>query len=385
MQIKTPGWALAVALVSCTADAEPSDLAFGTSGSWEDESSSATDAVELEPGDSTGASPQATTREDSESDSGESGEDPTGVPAGEPGPAYRVEGSTLHDPCGEPLTLRGVNKESAFPAGDENQALMAEVAKTGANAVRITLRMEFNNSDGQDLRIAAEEAVKNHMVLVPAIWDATGDWDRLDEAASFWFRSDVLPVLKEYEQHIIVNIANEAGRATVTDEEYRTRYAEIVQRFRDEGLRMPLMIDAAHWGRDESYLLDNGQALLDADPEHNLVFSWHPWDPEQPASRYASAFETAKEKELTLVVGEIAQLDVEYRRPIDYRSLLRLANEHDVGWLWWWWRSTDAHSMTTDGIYGNWANAGEEVVVGSEDGIQATSQRTLFQLEGRCE
>jgi len=39
------------------------------------------------------------------------------------------------------------------------------------------------------------------------------------------------------------------------------------------------VIDAAGWGRGEDYILNTGQYLLDADPDHNLIFSWHPWDP----------------------------------------------------------------------------------------------------------
>jgi hypothetical protein len=38
------------------------------------------------------------------------------------------------------------------------------------------------------------------------------------------------------------------------------------------------MIDAAKYGRNESYLLINDQRLVQADTLNNLTFSWNIWD-----------------------------------------------------------------------------------------------------------
>jgi len=107
---------------------------------------------------------------------------------------------------------------------------------------------------------------------------------------------------------------------------------------RAAGLRLPIVIDAAGWGREEDYLLDNAAYLLQQDPEHNLVFSWHPWDPAQPASRYQTAFDSAKTKGICLIVGEFAQQEFGDKPAgtgtIDYKSIMSAAQPREIGWLW---------------------------------------------------
>src|SRR5262245_22790445 len=48
---------------------------------------------------------------------------------------YYVKAGKLYDPCGEQVILRGVNQLAQYI--DEAGASMPEIAKTGANAVRI--------------------------------------------------------------------------------------------------------------------------------------------------------------------------------------------------------------------------------------------------------
>jgi mannan endo-1,4-beta-mannosidase len=77
---------------------------------------------------------------------------------------------------------------------------------------------------------------------------------------------------------LLLNIANEAGNGKVTVDEFGKKYAALIRQMRAAGIDIPLMIDAANWGRNEEYLLANAQYLLQQDPRHNLLFSWHIWD-----------------------------------------------------------------------------------------------------------
>jgi mannan endo-1,4-beta-mannosidase len=72
--------------------------------------------------------------------------------------------------------------------------------------------------------------------------------------------------LIKYQQYLLLNIANEAGTAAVTNKDFAEKYAVLVKLLREGGLNMPLVIDAANWGRNEDYLLTNAAALLNADP-----------------------------------------------------------------------------------------------------------------------
>lgn len=301
-----------------------------------------------------------------------------------PRDTFYVDGSTLRDPCGEPVVLRGANKGSAFP-GDQDQTYLPGLAQTGANAARFTFRVQYNNSSAEDVDTALQAARDHHMVGIPALWDATGDWSQLGFAVDFWLDAAMVAVLQQHQGHTLLNIANEPGQSSVTDEQFRTEYSDALSRLRAAGLHMPIVIDAANWGRNEAYLLDNGAYLLQQDPDHNVIFSWHPWDTNQPASRYETAFDAAQSLGLCLIVGEFSSVGVNYTAPIDYQSIMQLAQQKGIGWLWWWWRSDDGHALTDDGVYGHWVNAGEEVVVSSAFGIEQTSQRSDYLTQGSCE
>lgn len=85
-----------------------------------------------------------------------------------PRDTFYVDGSTLRDPCGEPVVLRGANKGSAFP-NDADQTYLPGLAQTGANAVRFTFRVQYNNSTAEDVDTALQAAADHHMVGIPAL------------------------------------------------------------------------------------------------------------------------------------------------------------------------------------------------------------------------
>lgn len=294
-----------------------------------------------------------------------------------------VQGSALFDRCGEKVVLRGANAGIAFPS-DPQATHLAQLAQTGANAVRLTFRVQYNNSGPTDVDTALTEARKNKMIPIPALWDATGDWSKLGFCVDFWVDPAMVAVLKKHEAYAMLNMANEAGDGSVTDAQYRQGYAAAIQKVRAAGLKLPLVIDAGNWGRDEAYIMNNAAYLLAQDPEQNLVFSWHPWDENQPQSRYQTAFSDATSKGICVIVGEFASVGVSYSQPILYATIMQLAQQSGVGWLWWWWYGSDQHSLTTNGQYGSWANVGQEVCVTSSHGIQKTSVRPYEMVNGAC-
>lgn len=299
-------------------------------------------------------------------------------------PTMYVDGSALRDRCGDKVVLRGANAGIAFPS-DPQASKLPELAKTGANAVRLTFRMAFNNSSPAEVDAALTAATQSGMVGIPAVWDATGDFSKLESCVDFWLKPAMLSVLKKHEGQMILNIANEAGDGSVTNTQFRNAYAAAITKLRAAGLRMPILIDAANWGRNESYIFDNAAFLLKNDKD--LLFGWHPYDPNQPVTRYDNAFGNAAKQGIALVVGEFAQLEFPDRptTTIDYTAIMSKASAANVGWLWWWWYGDDAHSLTTDGIYGHWANKGAEVCVTSPYGIAKTSIRTKSMTTGACQ
>lgn len=305
-------------------------------------------------------------------------------PAEDAPPVFQTKGRHLFDPNGDKVILRGPNAMIVY--WDRlGEVTYPEIAKTGANACRIFWTVRAGATP-EELDQTLQNCWDNQMIPIICVWDATGKWDMLETCVDYWQRPEIAAVLKKHESHLIVNIANEAGTREVTNEQYREAYAKALAGLRAAGLRMPLMIDAAHWGRGEDYIIENAEYLLEKDPARNVIFSWHPWDTGQPQSRYKEAIGAFADMDICAVIGEFSHLGVEYEKPIDYEYLIRYAHETETGWLAWvWWccgDEADGHSISKDKIFGNWANDpwGAGIAIEHPFGIRATSVRTPYIL-----
>ncbi|HCL30782.1 MAG TPA: hypothetical protein DIC52_20410 [Candidatus Latescibacteria bacterium] len=67
---------------------------------------------------------------------------------------------------------------------------------------------------------------------------------------------------------------------------------------RAAGIRAPLVVDAAGWGRNVEQLLAAAPRLVQQDPQTDVLFSWHAWDTE--------ALELAAKGEIPLIIGEFS-------------------------------------------------------------------------------
>lgn len=297
-----------------------------------------------------------------------------------------VDGRFLYDRCGEKVILRGANVGMfKYAKGIES---IPELARTGANSARLTFRWIYNKNTPQMVDSAIQLTIENDMIPVAELHDATGKWSKLKFCVDYWCRPEMVEVLRKHERYLILNIANEAGNFDVTDSAFRAEYKEAILRLRAAGLHMPLMIDAAGWGRRQSYLLKNGNYLLENDPQHNLIFSWHPWDAKKPQSFYKETIDQSIQENICMVVGEFSHIDVLYKNPIDYQYIMQYCQEQQIGWLVWWWYGNDQHSLTEDGVFGNWANLpyGENVTVSGDYCIANTSVRPHSVMHrGGCE
>lgn len=302
----------------------------------------------------------------------------------EESPGFYVEGRFLYDRCGEKVILRGVNRMTVI---NDISGLPSfqEIEKTGANAVRI-MWMTWREAH------LAEDAVANAidlgMIPILELHDATGKWDKLEEMVDYWLQDDMLEIIIRYEKNMIVNIANEAGDNEVTDEQYLEGYKTAITRLRDAGVKTPLMIDAAGWGRDEKQLLRIAPHLLEFDPDHNLIFSWHPWDPGDQEKRITNAIEKSIELDILFVIGEFSHITVNCAGNIPYKHIMAEAERLDIGWLAWSWGpgNSDCESMdmTTEATFESLKGWGLETAVTDPHSIQNTSIRPHSMVEGDC-
>jgi mannan endo-1,4-beta-mannosidase len=287
-----------------------------------------------------------------------------------------VSGRFLYAPNGERVILRGINEMSVVsdPTGEKT---LPQIAKTGANVVRL-MWMRWGGG-GAKLDILLKNCIATKMLPMLELHDATGKWEKLDSCVAFWLQSDVTAVLKKYERFLLLNIANECGDGTVTQAAFSEKYALVIKRLRAASINVPLVIDAANWGRNETYLLENAAQLLKADPSHNLIFSWHIWDAGIAESRIQSAIDRSIVQDICLLIGEFAPMEVQCKCCIPYKFILAYAQQKSIGWLAWSWGPGNADcaqmDMTKTTAFATLFDWGLEVAVTDSNSIKNTAVR----------
>ena len=297
----------------------------------------------------------------------------------------KVKGRFLYDNYGEHVILRGINAMIVYWDIDGIPTFQ-EIAKTGANCARIFWNLADLSPTPEELDTAITNCVANEMIPIVGLWDATGAWSKLQKCVNWWISPEIVKVVQKHQKYLLVNVANEAGDHSVTEQQFRDSYEAIIKQMRAAGIHTPLVIDAAGWGRGENYILNTGLHLLKADPERNLIFSWHPWDTITTGGtkeRIKKAIDESISKNICFLIGEFSRCcaDPPDTTPVEWRYIMEYASKNEIGWLpWVWWccgDPADTHSITTDKIYGHWNNPpwGEEVAITSQYSIKNTAVR----------
>src|SRR5688500_15600512 len=180
---------------------------------------------------------------------------------------FYVRGRFLYDSNRKRVILRGINLMllddwdfPGIPGSDlAETGKLDELAKTGANAVRIQWYKNYSKPrtfphDISHLDAFLDKCRENSLIPIVELHDWTcKDYIQSvnDELIEWWTRPNVVAVLKRHERYLIINLANELGlyrflpqaeRAAALDR-FKNNYKTAITSIRDEGLRMPIMID----------------------------------------------------------------------------------------------------------------------------------------------
>ncbi len=98
-------------------------------------------------------------------------------------PGFRVNGRFLYDNQDEKTVLYGINKMIVWQDKDGNPSF-SEIAKTGANCVRIVWTMKDGTQEELDTAITNCRA--EHMIPIIELHDATGEFDKLPSLVEWW-------------------------------------------------------------------------------------------------------------------------------------------------------------------------------------------------------
>jgi mannan endo-1,4-beta-mannosidase len=294
-----------------------------------------------------------------------------------------VRGRFLYTAAGEKVVLRGINEMFIWSRDRTGATILPEIAKTGANACRLAWT---TSGQPEQLDQLIGHCIRNQMIPIVELHDATGNWGKLQSCLDYWKKDDVKAVMDKHKKWVVLNIANEVGNVTRPDT-FQLAYTDAVGQLRTAGYEVPFMIDASTWGQDETNIVKTWAAIRDADPRKNCLFSVHTYWTKDAQVRLDALVKRVVADEIPLLFGEAPQPKVGQTCSTDfpYVSLMQQCQTNGIGWLVWSWgavnngdcgRPDSAFDITTDGQYGHWQHSwNRDVVVDNAYSIQKTSVR----------
>ncbi|NJK95189.1 MAG: glycoside hydrolase family 5 protein [Bacteroidales bacterium] len=183
-----------------------------------------------------------------------------------------VKGRYLYSSLNEEIVLRGINEMAIWYKNDPTlSSILPEIAKTGSNCARLCW---LTSGSPALLDSLISNCLKSKMIPIVELHDATGDWSKLQSLLDYWKKPEVFKIMEKHKKWVLLNIGNEIGPKT-SNEEFLRYYSDAVKQLREAGYKVPLIIDASDWGKDEGNITSNWDALMNSDPERNLLFSVH--------------------------------------------------------------------------------------------------------------
>ena len=303
----------------------------------------------------------------------------------QPGTTMYVNGRDLYSAVGEKVVLRGVNEMFIWSNDKQGATILPKIEQSGANAVRLVW---LSSGSAADLDSLIKNCIKNKMIPLVDLHDATGNWGNLQTCLNYWKRADVVSVMQKHKKWVLLNIANEAGDASVTNSQFQAAYIDAVAQLRGVGYTMPLIVDASDWGKNENSITATWNAIFQSDPQHNCIFSLHPYwvDPvATQQTRFTNFFNAVVANNIPFIMGEGPEpYGYNCSSPIPYVWVLQQLQNLQIGWLAWSWghvqngdcTNLHAYDITNGGNNGNWQNDWGRLIASDDpNSIKNTSVR----------
>ena len=305
-----------------------------------------------------------------------------------------TSGRDIYTACGEKVVFRGINEMMIWSNNRTGTTILPEIAKTGANSVRLVWNISGSTTELDQL---IDNCIKNNMIPIPELHDATGDFSKFQSCLDYWKKPEVAAVIQKHKKWVIVNIANEVGGGSESDTQYENYYKDAISQLRNAGYDMPLVIDAAGWGNTEKYVVNTCTNLYNSDIKKNLIFSVHTyWAGTNQTTRLDKLISDMKTKNLPLIIGEGPQKAASpssCTALFPYIYLMDKCQSEGIGWLSWSWGAVDngdcnapnsIFDMTTDGKFTGLNDFGKELCTTAASSIKNTSIRPVSLVNSTC-
>jgi len=269
------------------------------------------------------------------------------------GAGFFVSNGQLYDPSGNVFRIRGVDRNHF----DSNSA--AGIAKSGANAVRFFM-YNIGVSGAPPASTYQTVALQQHINYqeLPIITAANvagtttgtaGDQSATDLATTVSWWVNNVSVFAPIMNQIAINIANEWG--PLNSSTWASAYETAIARLRAAGYTCPLVIDSGGYGQDVNDLLSYSVQVFQSDPQRNIVFSLHIYDPALPNLSPLAAL--SQQYGMAFIIGEFGPGRNIGPSPtlVTPAQVIQAAEQNGLGWMAWAWDDNDLANCTSDN---NW-------------------------------
>ncbi len=304
------------------------------------------------------------------------------------GDTLYVDGRYLYTAAGEKVIMRGVNEMFVWNSDKKGVRLLPEISQSGSNTVRLVWTHQYGRPS--ELIDLIENTIGYKMIAVPECHDATGKWDDdLRACINFWNDPVLIEGIQRNRRWTILNIANEAGNGSISDQMYLDMYKPAIDSLRSWGYTVPIMIDGSIWGQHIDQIGRTAQEILNHDPLKNVIFSTHSyWPRNASVENYHKVVDLSEDLDVCIIVGEGPSItrsgECEDPNPLPYLEGMKILHEGESGWLNWSWggqKNGDCDDyryfdFTVDGEFGNWQTVPGSMTVALDTfSIMRTSER----------
>lgn len=293
---------------------------------------------------------------------------------------FSTDHRRLIDANGQTFVIRGMNNPHAWFGEKAYQALDA-IHATRSNTIRIVWETKGRDAD---LERIIQRCIELEMIPMVELHDVTGNTsgDRLADMARWYAEPERVAMLRQYERYLLLNIANEWGDNKMKAQYWREAYERAISIMREAGYVTTLVIDAPGWGQNIDHIVTCGQQLIDADPQHNILFSVHMYGRWNHADRIVEQLTLCHTQELPIIVGEFGYNYANGRNNLhckaDHRTILATCCQLEYGYMPWSWTGNNKANQWLDLVESSdWLTLtwwGEQVISG-ENGITATARK----------
>lgn len=293
---------------------------------------------------------------------------------------FSTMGSQLIDAEGQVFLIRGINNPHAW-FGEKAFVALDHIQATGCNTVRIVWK---TNGKDAELERIIQRCIELEMIPMVELHDVTGNssGERLAEMAKWYAEPQRVSMLKKYERLLLLNIANEWGNHRTKAKYWLKSYSRCIDIMRSAGYTTTLVVDAPGWGQNLEPIVECGQQLIDADPEHNILFSIHMYGSWNKPEHIREQLTLCKTKSLPIIVGEFGyNYDNGHNNlgcKVDHTAILETCNALEYGFMPWSWTGNNKANQWLDLVDpGDWRTLtwwGKQVVSG-KGGITETAKK----------